>query len=231
MNRKIFLLSALFMSPFIAAQENNDDSAYKACMEKNQDTAGMVECTGDEYDRQDKRLNKNYQKQLKSLPSKEGQALKKAQKQWIAWRNAKCDFLADLTGGTMDRLENIGCLEGITHERADELGGTEIAAAYSDTATTCLAEAKDAKQRSACIVTERAYQDKRLNENYQALQKRVEQRKQKEVVTLQKAWIKWRDAQCAFMDLHSAKANENPDCLATLTSKRADELSHTAEEF
>jgi uncharacterized protein YecT (DUF1311 family) len=82
----------------------------------------MKVCESKNLDEQDKRLNDLYKK-LMAKNDKEGQAkLKSAQRAWMAYRDAECEYAADsMRGGTGEGLVALGCLSGKTKDRADEL--------------------------------------------------------------------------------------------------------------
>ena len=84
-------------------------------------TLEMRICNGNELKYQDKILNKNYKQAMKVLDTKHRAELKKVQRQWIKYRDAKCDFLFGLTGGTMDLLIGESCYVDMTAKRAEEL--------------------------------------------------------------------------------------------------------------
>ena len=97
-------------------------SQYKQCMDNSGGvTINMRECNGDELKRQNKRLNRAYKKVMKVLDAEHKDELKKVQREWIKYRNAKCDFLFGLTGGTMDLLIGGSCYVDMTERRAGEL--------------------------------------------------------------------------------------------------------------
>ncbi len=117
----LFLLSLLIL-PVITFAEMKTSSEYKSCMDKSGGvTLEMRICNGNELKYQDKILNKNYKKAMKVLDAKHRDELKKVQRQWIKYRDAKCNFLFGLTGGTMDLLMGGSCYVDMTAKRAEEL--------------------------------------------------------------------------------------------------------------
>lgn len=109
-----FILTALIFVFSVSAFAINCDDAVS--------TYDMKLCESKRYEEQDKRLN-DYYKKLMAKNDKQGQEkLKIAQRAWIAYRDAECDYAADsMRGGTMESLIAMGCLTGKTQERADEL--------------------------------------------------------------------------------------------------------------
>ena len=81
----------------------------------------MIECISAEYERQDERLNQLYQTLMTSLDYERRETLRAAQRAWIEFRDANCDFYFDPQGGTAARLAANGCIMSETAERADEL--------------------------------------------------------------------------------------------------------------
>lgn len=95
---------------------------YKLCMDRSGGvTSELRSCNGAELKYQDKLLNKYYKQAMKVLDDKHKKELKKVQRQWIKYRDAKCDFLYGLTGGTMDLLMGGSCYVDMTAKRAEEL--------------------------------------------------------------------------------------------------------------
>lgn len=99
-------------------------SALDRCLARpdGQTTYGMVECLGIEIQAQDARLNRAYQAALVRLERpRQKTALQKAQRAWIAFRDADCASYLDEDWGTMARVEAQQCVLDRTRERADEL--------------------------------------------------------------------------------------------------------------
>lgn len=98
--------------------------AYQKCLAApaGQSTAGMIDCIGAELKIQDARLNRSYQAAQKrmTLPRQKA-ALTKAQRAWIAFRDADCASRYDPDWGTISRIEANTCVLDRTAERADEL--------------------------------------------------------------------------------------------------------------
>lgn len=92
------LAALLFANtPQAKAQEQAADPidiALKACLDKpdSQSTAGMVECLTTAYQSWDKALNAVYLALGKTLDPKSRAQLKRAQRQWVAYRDAERRF-------------------------------------------------------------------------------------------------------------------------------------------
>ncbi len=96
------------------------------CMKASPDgmsTAGMLDCIGAEHSVWDDRLNQAYRAALSAGEPTAADALRSAQRAWIAWRDAECAYHgADLGGGSASGLAYNGCIMRLTGERALELG-------------------------------------------------------------------------------------------------------------
>jgi uncharacterized protein YecT (DUF1311 family) len=68
------------------------------------------------------KLNKVYQKVLKTLEGKEKELFIKAQKNWLLYRDSHCEFESEqYDGGSIQPLIQFNCLATKTRERTDEL--------------------------------------------------------------------------------------------------------------
>ena len=98
--------------------------AYDRCLASPQgeSTMGMIECAAGELKLQDARLNRAYQDAMKRLDlPRQKAALKKAQRAWIAYRDADCASLYDQDWGSLSRIEANACMLDHTARRADAL--------------------------------------------------------------------------------------------------------------
>ena len=80
------------------------DKYLESCIAADPSTAGMTNCTYGAYSLWDKELNITYKNLMSSLPSIEQQALRIAQRQWVAFRDAEfkaIDALYKRKDGTM----------------------------------------------------------------------------------------------------------------------------------
>ena len=109
------LLALLTVAPASHAAKHHIDSYLESCIDADSTTAGMVNCTNQAYSLWDKELNIKYVKLMSALAPADKQALRNAQRQWIAFRDAEfkaIDALYNGKDGTMylpmraaDRLE------------------------------------------------------------------------------------------------------------------------------
>jgi uncharacterized protein YecT (DUF1311 family) len=81
----------------------------------------MINCILAETIRQDARLNENYKRLISKLATARKNALVKAQRAWIRFRDANCGFYADPEGGSAARVTAHECLLNATVDRAKEL--------------------------------------------------------------------------------------------------------------
>jgi len=126
MNRALAVVTALLLAaPHAAlAQAKKPVSVYDRCLKgpTGRTQVGMQQCAADETARQDARLNRNYKAILDQLDSTDDKdAVRNAQRAWIAFRDADCASYVSMTWGTMSRLEGAQCLTDRTQERADQL--------------------------------------------------------------------------------------------------------------
>ncbi|MCC7278522.1 MAG: DUF1311 domain-containing protein [Chromatiaceae bacterium] len=97
---------------------------FSACMEKSGGvTVDMLDCIGAETKRQDTRLNKVYKEVMAQLSPARNKELQAAQRAWIKFRDANCNYYADPEGGTMATVSSNDCFMTATASRAKELEG------------------------------------------------------------------------------------------------------------
>ena len=115
---------AYFLGTSIAAAENNRElnQEYLTCLDKaNGVTFSMIDCIGAETSRQDNQLSDNYKRLISKISPERKEALLNAQRAWIRFRDANCNFYGDPEGGTSARLSADECLLNATADRAKEL--------------------------------------------------------------------------------------------------------------
>jgi len=122
----VLLLSSVAVVPSAHAADPKYSGSYERCLAapSGQSTAGMVNCVGAELKAQDARLNRAYQDAMKrmTLPRQKA-ALQKAQRAWIAFRDADCASRLDADWGTISQVEAADCRLDHTARRADMLEG------------------------------------------------------------------------------------------------------------
>jgi len=120
----IVCLVVLWNGQLLAAtdEDNNMSKEYSDRMDKSGGvTPSMMECNGDELDRQDAQLNKNYKKLMSQQSRGQKKALVEAQRAWLKFRKVNCDFYYDPNGGSAARLASGDCWLTMTATRAREL--------------------------------------------------------------------------------------------------------------
>lgn len=96
-------------------------AAYETCVRKAVATPDMIDCAAKETERWDGRLNRAYQARMNSLNDRQRAALKRAEKTWLAFRQADCEAYEDEEWGTISRIDASQCYLRRTVERALEL--------------------------------------------------------------------------------------------------------------
>lgn len=81
----------------------------------------MLDCISEEYSRADKRLNNVYKKLLSVLKPERKKQLQEAQRLWVKYAEANCQFYYDPDGGTEARLSANECSVSARISRSEEL--------------------------------------------------------------------------------------------------------------
>lgn len=133
----MLLRTALFALPLLlvaSAAQAQDDPAPADC--ENAVTQAQIDaCASGDYDKADAELNKVYgqavarlQKADKDFAATDSndvgavEALKKAQRAWINYRDASCELAGfEARGGTLENTIYIGCQTDLTRKRTAEL--------------------------------------------------------------------------------------------------------------
>lgn len=100
-------------------------SSVSAFASKCDDMTSTIEirmCLAKELEKEDKRLNVVYGKLVKKLDKVGQTKLRNAQRAWIAFRDAECEYSSDeMRGGTFEVVLLSSCHVSMTKERADQL--------------------------------------------------------------------------------------------------------------
>jgi len=83
-----------------------------------------------------------------------------------------------------------------------------------------------------CNRAELARQDHRLNESYKHLVHKLERNKRRELKSVQRGWIKYRDKKCGFyygLTGGTMDSLAGDDCVLEMTIQRTNELRDIAE--
>ncbi len=106
------------------ADDNGLSTQYSQCMDNSGGvTVSMLDCIAAETKLQDDRLNMAYKEAMSQLSAERKKQLKEAQRAWIKFRDANCDFYFDPEGGTSASVMASDCVMSETAERAAELEG------------------------------------------------------------------------------------------------------------
>jgi uncharacterized protein YecT (DUF1311 family) len=104
------------------AQQQDLSAKYAKCIEQSGGTdPGMLDCMGAEEKRQDKRLNDAYKKLMSELNPERKKELQEAQRLWLKYVEANCNFYLDPDGGTAAKLAATECPVLAKAARAKEL--------------------------------------------------------------------------------------------------------------
>ena len=122
---KIYLTLAVCLITFthpVFAGEVELSKEYSACIENSGGvTVNMLDCIAAETKRQDAQLNKAYKEVMGELSPERKKQLRTAQRLWIKYRDANCNFYADPDGGTYAQVSANECFLNETASRAKEL--------------------------------------------------------------------------------------------------------------
>lgn len=119
------VLVAFLALPIAATAQSSTEDEYTGrfgnCMEASGGvTVEIFNCIANEFTTQDARLNGAYSDARRDLSEERQQVLLNAQRHWIAYRDANCDFYATI-GGTLAQIASNDCLLRETAVRAAEL--------------------------------------------------------------------------------------------------------------
>ena len=97
-------------------------SPLQACMDRSGGvTSEMRDCSSAEYERQDQALNAVYRDLMAQLPADLKTELRDAQRAWIGFREAECNYRSLAQGGTLGLLIRDSCWLDFTTERVARL--------------------------------------------------------------------------------------------------------------
>ena len=119
--------AVLAATPALAVDEAKIEARYSPafaqCLEypDGQSTVGMVQCVGAELEVQDGALNVAYRALISDMTPAQMAGVQKAQRAWIAFRNADCAARHDPDWGSISTLDANFCMLRRTVERTIEL--------------------------------------------------------------------------------------------------------------
>ena len=115
-----YLIFCYLSIPIIGFAEGKLSSKFTRCMEKVTSTADSINCMDTENKAQDKRLNVAYQKLIRLESANRQKELQSAQKLWLKYQKANCDYYNSDDGTIMQQMSASCWLES-TKDRANEL--------------------------------------------------------------------------------------------------------------
>jgi uncharacterized protein YecT (DUF1311 family) len=108
---------SMFFLPFLVVP----GSAHAQCDDK-QTTMELADCWNAELKKADAELNRVYQAALKKHRPENTVKLRKAQRAWIAFRDAQCEAEGSIyQGGTIQPIIEAHCRVKLTQERTKDL--------------------------------------------------------------------------------------------------------------
>ncbi len=123
MTRSAFLflaLALLCISQTQAQQRAKPAAQAKQPCANPQTQSAMNQCAIDEFKKTDAEMNKVYQQLL--LKTDRPEKLKAAQRAWVAFRDANCEYDASISeGGSMESGLRYGCYTTATKTRTNQL--------------------------------------------------------------------------------------------------------------
>jgi len=114
---KVVLLFLILVTGLISREPD-----FQNCYDSHPSTHGSMQCAYREYNYQDTKLNTVYRQLKRQLPKEEIPNLIKAQRAWIAFRDAECYLDAyEMRGGSAEKQLDIGCKIALTRQRVQTL--------------------------------------------------------------------------------------------------------------
>lgn len=117
----LLLIAVLNVPNHANSTEKKYSPKFDKCMDTTISGSPMRKCIEDEQKLLDKKLNRTYANLLKLEKPERKIQLDTAQKLWIRYRNANCDFYVDPDGGTMRLEMSDFCYLEFTYDRVKEL--------------------------------------------------------------------------------------------------------------
>lgn len=122
MMKAIVSLTVLGLAAIPCFASEPYSSNYGKCMDDSGGvTVEMLNCIGEELERQDAKLNRVYKQLSSQVSPLRKKQLVTAQRNWIQYRDANCNFYADPDGGTLATVSSSECVLRETADRASEL--------------------------------------------------------------------------------------------------------------
>jgi uncharacterized protein YecT (DUF1311 family) len=113
-------LALVVAAPPLRAETAPAEGASEETCNDAKSTTEIVQCLATQTAIWDRRLNTAYQKLLASLPPRQRERLRNAQRLWVQFRDANCAYFAS-GQGSITRIEAGQCMLRLTAARAQEL--------------------------------------------------------------------------------------------------------------
>lgn len=175
---------------------------YKTCIAKFGDTdPGVRACDEEESERLDYKLNWTYKQLIGTLEPRRKLVLQKAERAWITFRDANCDYDSSVDSTTLDGgfQMNIECKMKETYARIQALTVISSKLEQSSTYTQCFEKVGGTTTAlKECENDELARKDSALNVTYKELIALLKPERKSTLQRAQRAWIALRDAECDY---------------------------------
>ncbi|WP_322051696.1 lysozyme inhibitor LprI family protein [Paraburkholderia bannensis] len=113
--------SAILVSSVFAAA-SSCFAAQPECLNSAATQLAMDECVGRAMKADDAKLNETYKALLAKVSKNGANQLRKAQRAWVAWRDAQCEFnTMGTTGGSINSSMYGLCIDELTQEQTRRL--------------------------------------------------------------------------------------------------------------
>ena len=103
----LFFVACLFIAGPALASDDKFSKDYQRCLDQAVSTSDIIECTQQEHEKQDARLNSVYKKVRDMESESQKKNLQEAQRAWIKFRDTWGAYLYDPEGGTIARVSAI----------------------------------------------------------------------------------------------------------------------------
>jgi len=114
-------IAALYIPNHAYSQEKEFSAKFYKCIDTAISGSASINCIDDEIKLLDKRLNRSYTNLMKiETPDRKAQ-LQTAQRLWLQYQKANCNFYEDADGGSMRREMSANCYLESTKDRVKEL--------------------------------------------------------------------------------------------------------------
>ncbi len=117
--RQTGILFLLLASAQVHAAKTS--AIYQQCEQAALSEYDVLACIESETNRQDQRLNRNYHAAMQRIEAFRQADLRKIQRLWIKYRDAKCGFFYHRHSGSGGLVDASQCRMEETIQRADEL--------------------------------------------------------------------------------------------------------------